>query len=166
MESKKLHRFFVTMPKNLQEETFEYTIQTYYTLKGNPEYQGLNRASLYFESFLIALERSFNIINNGTSKSHARDLQSIQKQSASREKMIDTKKRRAAKKRDKILGQYCALIYSFRYEKKKEFSWIAAYLRRFHKLTIDKTYLFKLYPFIVEKMKNNLDADQGVSNGL
>lgn len=159
MESKKLLKLLVNMSDEMQDTTLENMIQRYHIFKDKIEYQGYNRAKLYRLALLHELEKMYSILYLGYSKKFSRNLNILAEQTALREKMINTSKKRSPKKRDKILGQYCPLIYELRFNKKKEFSWIVAYLKRFHKFQVDDTYLFKLYPLITEKMKNSLDSN-------
>lgn len=152
MESQRLFKFFAKMSEELQENTLENTIQTYYMLKAKTEYQNYKRAQIYRLSLLNSLEKMYSIMHLEHSKNLSRNLSKLEAQTVLREKMINTCKKRPAKKREKILGQYCSLIYQLRFDKKKEFTWIVMYLKRFHKFQVNHTYLYKLYPQIMEKM--------------
>lgn len=158
--SSKLLRFFAKMPKNLQEEVIESMIQKYHLFKSKEEKQ--NRSALYLRSLLVVLEEYDTKLKIGSSKKHSRELETLGDKSSLRVKMLTYNNERLAKKRSKLIGQYAPMIYRFKELEHKSFSWIQAYLSKFHKMKVDHTYLCKLYPVIVKKI--TMEKDNGATH--
>lgn len=146
-----LLRFFAKMPKPLQEEVLESMIQSYHTLKQKNSND--NRACLYRKALLSVLEIYEKKLKIGSAKKHTRELDSLLEKSDLRVKMISVVSKRRAKKREKLLKIYAPLIVKFKEQGHQSFTWIQAYLAKYHKLKIDHTYLCKLYPEILENGK-------------
>ena len=149
-----LLRFFARMPEPLQEEVLESMIQSYHVLKQKSSND--NRASLYRKALLGVLENYERKLKIGSAKKHSRELGSLLEKSDLRVKMISLASKRTAKKREKLLKIYAPLIVKFKEQEHRSFTWVQAYLAKYHKIKIDHTYLCKLYPEILENSKKEV----------
>ena len=150
--SKQLLTFFAKTPQSLQEEIIEAMIEKYHFLKSN--HQSQNRSSLYLKALLSVLDSYKTKLQLGSAKKHSRELTSLKEKTDLRLKMMETTSQKSAKKREKLLRVYAPLIVRLKEEENQSFSQIQRYLAKYHKQSIDHTYLCKLYPLILHETQS------------
>ncbi len=150
--SKQLLTFFAKTPQSLQEEIMEAMIEKYHFLKSN--HQSQNRSSLYLKALLSVLDSYQTKLQLGSAKKHSKELTSLKEKTDLRLKMMETASHKSAKKREKLLRVYAPLIVRLKEEENQSFSQIQRYLAKYHKQSIDHTYLCKLYPLILHETQS------------
>lgn len=150
--SKQLLTFFAKTPQSLQEEIIEAMIEKYHFLKSN--HQSQNRSSLYLKALLSVLDSYQTKLQLGSAKKHSKELTSLKEKTDLRLKMMETASHKSAKKREKLLRVYAPLIVRLKEEENQSFSQIQRYLAKYHKQSIDHTYLCKLYPLILHEIQS------------
>lgn len=153
LSPKQLLYFYARMPKILQHEVIEKSFERYYTLKSRNT-EGLNRSMLYHQALLFVLKQYHDTLMNGSSKKHSEELDSLDAKNKLELKMLDSSQKRSAKKRSKLLDKYASLIYQLKENEAKSYSQICRYLAKSKKLTVDTTYLCKLYPIIKQNIED------------